>query len=451
VTIHPSLETQILDAITGADADSFDALALKVFAYQYALNGPYRNFCDRRRLTPNRVDHWLQIPAVPTSGFKVADLTCRPDTPSTLFLTSGTTQGVDRRGRHLVADLTLAHAAILSNAQTSLFPDLPRSPYVPLSPHSSQHSSQHSHDRRLLILSLTPPPSQRPHSSLIHMIDLLMHRWGTVDSHYLGASDGLDGERLRHALEQAADDHQPIALFGTTAAFAQWFEECEGLNWCVAVPPGSRLMDTGGLKRAEKSDRPSSSAVTHVVSHRDAFLSLTKRLLGLPAQAIVNEYGMTELGSQFYSSSHGGSRDGSERLPMPPYNLLEMGACAAKTENGPPMPPYNLLEMGACAAKTENSPPMPPYPNSTGFYTIPPWMRVRVVDPATGNDMPPGKTGLLCHYDLANLHSVMAVHTDDLGVQPPGRVDGFYLLGRVAGSEPRGCSLDGSAALLTPR
>jgi acyl-CoA synthetase (AMP-forming)/AMP-acid ligase II len=419
VTLHPSLESQLLDAITRADADCFESLALQVFAHQYALNGPYRNFCDRRRLTPNRVGHWRQIPAVPTSGFKVAELTCRPETPSTLFLTSGTTQGADRRGRHLVADLTLSHAAILSNAQTSLFSDLSRSPLPPL-----------SNNRRLPILSLTPPPSQRPHSSLIHMIDLLMHQWGTTDSRFLGTSDGFDGESLRHALERAAADHQPIALFGTTTAFAHWFAECERLDWHVTVPPGSRLMDTGGLKRAEKFDQPSSPAVTHAVSHRDAFLSLSKRLLGLPAQAIVNEYGMTELGSQFYDSSYGRTRVGTEQLPMPPYNHLEMGACAAKTVNGPPMPPY---------------------PNSTGFYTIPPWMRVRVVDPATGNDMPPGETGLLCHYDLANLHSVMAVHTDDLGVQPPGRVDGFYLLGRVAGSEPRGCSIDVSAALMTPR
>jgi len=402
VTPHSALEPQLLDAITRADVDCFDSLALKVFAHQYAHNGPYRSFCNRRRLTPNRVGHWRQIPAVPTSGFKVSELTCRPEAPSTLFLTSGTTQGVDRRGRHLVADLTLSHAAILSNAQTHLFPDLPLSPLSPL-----------SDDRRLLILSLTPPPSQRPHSSLIHMIDLLMRHWGTVDSRYLGASDGLDGERLRQVLERAVADYQPIALFGTTAAFAQWFEECEGLEWRVVVPPGSRLMDTGGLKLSEGTNQPTSPASINAISHRDVFLSVSTRLLGLPAHAIVNEYGMTELGSQFYVEAR------------------------AAESNAP-----KCFAFGSA---------MPPYPKSTGLYTIPPWVRVRVVDPATGNDMPPGETGLLCHYDLANLHSVMAVHTDDLGVRPPGRVNGFHLLGRIAGSEPRGCSLDTSATLLTPR
>ena len=49
-----------------------------------------------------------------------------------------------------------------------------------------------------------------------------------------------------------------------------------------------------------------------------------------------------------------------------------------------------------------------------------------------------GETGLLCHFDLANVGSVLAVQTEDLGVVEHGRVK---LHGRVPGAEPRGCAL----------
>jgi hypothetical protein len=61
-----------------------------------------------------------------------------------------------------------------------------------------------------------------------------------------------------------------------------------------------------------------------------------------------------------------------------------------------------------------------------------------VVHPETLAPLPEGEVGLLRHFDLANLHTVAAVQTDDLGVR---RGDGFEVLGRAAGAEPRGCSL----------
>ena len=375
-----TLHTRVLEAIVCADPARFAGLALEVFAYQYARNAPYRRFCDRRGLTPDRIDQWRQIPAVPTSAFKVADLTCRPGDPAeVLFVTSGTTQGMEKRGRHLVADLTLAHAAIVSNAQACLFPDLPV-----------------AGDRRILILSLTPPPTQRPHSSLVHMIDLLMRRWGAAESRFLGGTVGCDGESLRQTLRRAADEERPVALFGTTAAFAMWFDECVHAGWRVALPPDSRMMDTGGRKGLDGLSAPSLAAV----EDRSTFLGFCERLLGLPTHAVVNEYGMTELGSQFYD-------DG-------------------------------------LAAMTAGTPPI-------GVKIIPPWVRACVIDPASGKEAPDGEAGLLRYYDLSNLHSVMAVHTDDIGRKRSGRTGGLSLKGRAAGSEPRGCSLDPSAALSTRR
>ena len=41
-------------------------------------------------------------------------------------------------------------------------------------------------------------------------------------------------------------------------------------------------------------------------------------------------------------------------------------------------------------------------------------------------------------FDLANVFSVAAIQTEDLGVR---RGDGFELIGRAQLAEPRGCSL----------
>jgi hypothetical protein len=50
------------------DDDAFNALALRLFAYQYDANIPYHKYCQRRGQTPETVQHWQQIPAVPRSG-----------------------------------------------------------------------------------------------------------------------------------------------------------------------------------------------------------------------------------------------------------------------------------------------------------------------------------------------------------------------------------------------
>jgi hypothetical protein len=72
------------------------------------------------------------------------------------------------------------------------------------------------------------------------------------------------------------------------------------------------------------------------------------------------------------------------------------------------------------------------------FKAVPPWARTRVLDPETLEPLPPGAVGVLCHLDLANRASVCAILTEDLGV---ARESGFEILGRVHGTEARGCSI----------
>ncbi|AWN46378.1 long-chain fatty acid--CoA ligase [Methylobacterium terrae] len=113
----------------------------------------------------------------------------------------------------------------------------------------------------------------------------------------------------------------------------------------------------------------------------DAFYDGLSQAFGVPRAACFNMYGMTELSTQFYD-------DGNAACP----------------------------------------------PVKSG----PHWIRSRVVDPLTGQDLPEGETGVLVHHDLAHFNSVSAILTEDAGVVVPG---GFRLLGRVEGSASRGCSV----------
>jgi len=52
--------------------------------------------------------------------------------------------------------------------------------------------------------------------------------------------------------------------------------------------------------------------------------------------------------------------------------------------------------------------------------------------------VPEGGTGIIRVFDLANVFSVAAIQTEDLGLR---RGDGFELIGRAEKATPRGCSL----------
>ena len=71
------------------------------------------------------------------------------------------------------------------------------------------------------------------------------------------------------------------------------------------------------------------------------------------------------------------------------------------------------------------------------FY-FPPWARAQIISPETGDEVAEGETGLVRIFDLANIFSVLAVQTEDLGIR---RDAGFELIGRDQQAEPRGCSL----------
>ena len=328
----------------------FETLALQVFEFQYANSPVYRAFCDRRGRSPQRVETWRAIPAVPTAAFKKLDLSCGPAEKT--FLTSGTTGGVEDRGRHHVPRLELYRRSALSHFRRMVLPD----------------------DVRPLLLGFLGDPERLPHSSLTQMVEWIRQEVCEGEGEYMLDRDSFDPEGALNRLETIAQTGRPLCLIGVRVAFTALLEHCAVENRVVELPPDSRIVDTGG----PKGGRALSDA---------GFLNACWHRLGIPGYFCINEYGMTELCSQYYDDT-----------------LFERfrGTNEKRRKVGPA------------------------------------WLRPRVGDPDSLEPLPDGETGLLCHLDLANALSIPAVQTEDLGVLRGNR---FRLLGRTPGAEPRGCAL----------
>ena len=113
----------------------------------------------------------------------------------------------------------------------------------------------------------------------------------------------------------------------------------------------------------------------------DSFYAQLSATFGVDRRQCINMYGMTELSTQFYDAGN---------------------ASVPSVKRGPH------------------------------------WLRSRLLNPLTGQEVARGERGILAHTDLANVNSVTTILTEDVGVTTD---DGFVLLGRAQGAEAKGCSL----------
>ena len=347
---HPTHD-RVLDFIHDVRSGDFEQLALAVFAHQFESVSAYRRVCEQRGRTPATVQDWRDIPPVPALAFKHVELCCAP--AERVFLTSGTSAGPEQRGRHMLPDLRLYHAAALAGLRTFVFPDI----------------------ERLRIASLVPSVAERPHSSLAHMMGWAIAAFGSTDSAVFAVAERFDFAAFGDVLRQSERDGGPLCIMTTTGALIRFLDHCRDQAWAFRLPHGSRLMDTGGSKGAP-----------HALSRHGLLHAVWSRF-AIPGYFVVNEYGMTELSSQYYDNV---IRDRYQ------------GRTTHRALGGPH------------------------------------WMRTRILDPASLHEVAAGESGLLCHIDLANAGTALAVLTEDLG---RATADGFELIGRVSGAEPRGCSM----------
>ena len=249
-----------------SDSD-FGALAVRAFRHQFATCVTYRLFCEKRGVTPDTVDGWEDIPAVPATAFKYFDLVsnARGAEPDRVFQTSGTTRGQGTRGRHIVPDAELYRRSLRDPFRAGLLPDRGRS--------------------KLPFVSLVPHPNQAPESSLSFMVGDAADVFAS-EVHWLVDQHGEWSDRARDVVQALIEAGEPVLLLGTALAFAHLVEARPDLH--VALPEGSRIMETGGFKGVRRS------------LPRAELYAAISGATGVPEERIVNEYGMTELLSQMY-------------------------------------------------------------------------------------------------------------------------------------------------------
>lgn len=238
--------------------------------------------------------------------------------------------------------------------------------------------------RRMRMLALVPSPHDAPESSLSFMVGELLARWGDERSAFFVERAGEDGaltlgvEAFERALVEAEAEGVVTMVLGTGFAFVECFDR---IARSVRLADGSRVMETGGFKGRSRE------------IGRAQLYDLFEDRMGVARQMCVSEYSMTELSSQAYTAH---------------------------------------LRHAVRGDTLDDPAP------GDGLWA-PPWARIDLVDPLTFAPVADGQVGLIRWTDLANLDSVCAVQTSDLGVRHPSGA--LMMLGRAPESELRGCGL----------
>ncbi len=228
---------------------------------------------------------------------------------------------------------------------------------------------------QITFINLMPCQQEAPHSSLAAMMQSVIQRCGTPGSRNLGFIDENHLWQLKPAVITTIL-HDQCRTGEPCLVSGTAFGFVELLDHLAATQTHLTL--------------PPDSRVMETGGYKGRTRQLPKATLhnlithhlGVPASHIVSEYGMCELSSQAYDRIVGSTKPRQFRFP--------------------------------------------------------PWCQVRLVEPGTNQSPAPSEPGLITLLDLANVRSVMAIQTGDLGV---GNSHGFEILGRATGATQRGCSL----------
>ena len=224
------------------------------------------------------------------------------------------------------------------------------------------------------VLCLLPTPETAPHSSLACMAGWLAPAENFFPGNWEALCAKVKTTSGRSSPPKSDREVASPVLFGTALAFLDFFEWLGERTF--PLPAGTIAVETGGYKGTRR-DLPKAD-----------LYALFEKKLGLPAAAVGNEYGMTELSSQFYTRGLGHPHLGA------------------------------------------------------------PWVRALVIDPETESEVADGGTGVLRIFDLANTGSCCAIQTRDLAIR---RGENFQLLGRDPAALPRGCSRAADEMLATEK
>lgn len=273
-----ALDAEILRTIHTRCVPDFNALALRIFAHQLRWNAPYARYCAALGISLERMpSSWEAIPPVPAAAYKETALcTFDPAKAQLAFQTSGTTRGTG--GMHYMESAALYDAALLAGFREGMLAGDPEP---------------------LRYLLLVPNPAENPRSSLGYMMRRVAEELGDGGHAWFLRAEHLAVDAFCTAVERAIAEGRPICIAATAFALVHLLDGLrERGREQFALPPGSRIMETGGFKgRARRVER-------HVL-----YADLCE-WFGIIPEQIVAEYGMTELTSQYY--------DGPGRVKIAP-------------------------------------------------------------------------------------------------------------------------------------
>lgn len=234
----------------------FEKIALKVFRFQHANNKVYRAFCNHLNVDSTSIKSIYQIPFLPIQFFKSHDVLSSDNAIEETFTSSGTTGMIT--SRHLITDRTL-------------YEDSYRKAFTQFYGNIEDYT----------ILALLPSYLERQGSSLIYMVEDLIHLTNNSDSgFYL-----FNHDELIDKLKILEESGQSTILIGVTYALLDLIEKQKfNLNHTF-------IMETGGMKGKRKE--MIREELHHILCE------------GFGVNAIHSEYGMTELLSQAYSLGNG--------------------------------------------------------------------------------------------------------------------------------------------------
>lgn len=207
--------------------------------------------------------------------------------------------------------------------------------------------------KRCRILILAPSPELAPSMGMAIGMEQTRLAFGTPDSMFLLGKSGVDVNALIKALRESEASGVPVALIGATSAYVYFFQACRRKKMSFRLPPGSRICDGGGY-------RGRFGIVT-----REDYYAMVREILGIPGSHCVNVLGEAETATNLFDDS-----------------------------------------LRRCVKGL---------PQRKRTRPVPPWSRVLAMSIDDLKPLPDGEVGLLAHWDLANVPTVLAVITDNLG------------------------------------
>ncbi|HEY4118434.1 MAG TPA: acyl-protein synthetase [Byssovorax sp.] len=288
--LHARVLAFVDASMRGETAESFDALALDVARRQRRCVAPFARLVAARGADLDASTSAAAIPALPTDVFRFARVAAHPpELDARVFLTSGTSLGAEARGEHAMRTTSTYEAVARAWADRML---LART------------------SAGLASVSLVPSASAAPASSLSFMVDAFARaldapRTWHLEGDRIATRDGgvaaIDVDSVARACAELRTIGRPAIVFGASFSFVHLLDAAPPGS--LALPSGSRAMQTGGFKgRAREVDGEELRA-----SIAAAF--------ALPIDRVIGEYGMTELSSQLYEGLLEGGAPGVYRAP----------------------------------------------------------------------------------------------------------------------------------------